>query len=100
MATIYDYSAAAIDGKTVPLSNYRGQVLLIVNTASECGFTPQYAGLETLEKKFGARGFRAWLSLQPVRLAGARRREGDREVLLPDLRDHLPNVRQDRCQRR
>ncbi len=57
MTSVYDYSAKSLQGDIVPLSNYRGQVLLIVNTASECGFTPQYAGLETLEKKFGARGF-------------------------------------------
>ena len=57
MATIYDYSAAAIDGKTVPLSDYKGQVLLIVNTASECGFTPQYAGLEALYRELKPLGF-------------------------------------------
>lgn len=54
---VFDFSATAIDGTSVDLSRYRGQVLLIVNTASACGFTPQYAGLETLHRDFGAHGF-------------------------------------------
>src|SRR5215467_5773382 len=57
MANIYDYSAKSLQGDSVPLSQYRGQVLLIVNTASECGFTPQYAGLEALHTKLAPRGF-------------------------------------------
>ena len=57
MTSVYDYSAKTIEGKDRPLLAYRGQVLLIVNVASECGFTPQYAGLEALQKKFAARGF-------------------------------------------
>lgn len=47
----------SIDGKDVDLSQYRGQVLLVVNVASECGFTPQYGGLQKLHEKFAARGF-------------------------------------------
>jgi len=46
--SVYDFTATRLDGKEQPLADYRGQVLLIVNTASECGYTPQYAGLETL----------------------------------------------------
>ncbi len=56
MSSIYDFQAARIDGQPVRLSDYRGQVLLIVNTASACGFTPQFAGLEELHKKYAARG--------------------------------------------
>ena len=56
MTSLYDFQAARIDGQPVRLSDYRGQVLLIVNTASACGFTPQFAGLEDLHKKYAARG--------------------------------------------
>ena len=56
MASIYDFEALQIDGKTVPLKNFEGTVMLIVNTASACGFTPQFAGLEELHKSYGAKG--------------------------------------------
>nr|WP_295110686.1 glutathione peroxidase [uncultured Caulobacter sp.] len=55
--SIYDYSAKTLDGQDVSLADYRGQVLLIVNTASKCGFTPQYEGLEALYKSHKDRGF-------------------------------------------
>jgi glutathione peroxidase len=53
---VYDFSARTIDGDELPLSRYRGQPLLIVNVASKCGFTPQYAGLESLYRKYHDRG--------------------------------------------
>ncbi|MGE3730308.1 MAG: glutathione peroxidase, partial [Lysobacterales bacterium] len=56
MTDIYTFSATAIDGRERSLSEFRGQVLLIVNTASKCGFTPQYAGLEALHRELGSRG--------------------------------------------
>ncbi len=53
---VYDFTAETLDGAPVPLSAWRGQVMLIVNTASKCGFTPQYQGLEALHRKYGDRG--------------------------------------------
>jgi len=57
MTSVHDFKAKAIDGREQSLEQYKGQVLLIVNVASECGFTPQYAGLEALYRTHGARGF-------------------------------------------
>ncbi|UYO43363.1 glutathione peroxidase [Rhodopseudomonas palustris] len=57
MASIYDFTAKSLAGKDVALKDFEGKVLLIVNTASACGFTPQYKGLEALQQKYAARGF-------------------------------------------
>jgi glutathione peroxidase len=56
MTTVYDFDARTIDGKTVPLEQFRGKVLLIVNTASACGYTPQFGGLEELHKQYAGKG--------------------------------------------
>jgi len=57
LTTVYDFSAEMLDGEERPLKAFEGQVLLIVNTASACGFTPQYAQLEELQRALGSRGF-------------------------------------------
>ena len=56
MHTIYDFDALSIDGKPVALEQFRGRPMLIVNTASACGFTPQFGGLEQLHQAYGPRG--------------------------------------------
>src|SRR3982074_2045676 len=57
MAGIYEFTARSLAGEDVPLKRFEGQVLLIVNTASACGFTPQYKGLEALHRELSPRGF-------------------------------------------
>jgi glutathione peroxidase len=56
MNQVYTFKANALDGKEISMDRYKGHVLLIVNTASKCGFTPQYTGLEELHKKYASRG--------------------------------------------
>ena len=56
MSTVYDFSANNIQGKSVKLNKFKGQAMLIVNTASACGFTPQFGGLEDLHKTYGDKG--------------------------------------------
>lgn len=55
--SVYDFTVKTIEGKDLSLSNYRGKVLVIVNVASRCGFTPQYEGLEKIYKKYKEQGF-------------------------------------------
>ena len=56
MTTVYEFDALTISGQSVPLKQYQGKPMLIVNTASTCGFTPQFAGLEELHKTYAAKG--------------------------------------------
>ncbi len=57
MTNLYQFEAELLEGDTKSLADYQGQVLLIVNTASKCGFTPQFAGLEKIYEKYKDRGF-------------------------------------------
>ena len=58
MTSIYQFEAELLDGKNKRLADYEGKVLLIVNTASKCGFTPQFAGLEKLYQKYKSRDWK------------------------------------------
>ena len=58
MANVYDFEAPTIDGENRSLRDFEGDVLLVVNVASQCGLTPHYAGLQELQQQFGERGFR------------------------------------------
>ncbi len=75
---MYDITVTAIDGRSMPLSAYRGHVLLVVNVASRCGFTPQYAGLEALHRKHKDRRF-AVLGF-PCNQFGGQEPGGDEEI--------------------
>src|ERR1700731_4784348 len=55
--SVYDFTLNSIDGQSVPLASYKGKVVLLVNVASRCGFTPQYSALESVYEKYRARGF-------------------------------------------
>jgi glutathione peroxidase len=56
-SSIYDFTLPSIDGKPMPLADYKGKVILVVNVASRCGFTPQYAALESIYEKYKDQGF-------------------------------------------
>ena len=72
MKTVYDFTVKDRKGKDVSLKEYSNEVLLIVNTATKCGFTPQYEELEKLYEKYHSQGFEILdLPLQPVRTAGS-----------------------------
>ena len=55
--TVYDFTMNSIEGKTTPLANYKGKVVMVVNVASRCGYTPQYSALESVYEKYKGRGF-------------------------------------------
>jgi glutathione peroxidase len=57
VSTLHDFKAESLAGKPVELDSFKDKLALVVNTASECGFTPQYAGLEALQKKYSGKGF-------------------------------------------
>jgi glutathione peroxidase len=76
--TAYVFSFPALAGGDIRLAEYAGRPLLVVNTASLCGFTPQYAGLQELWTEFRGRGLDYWRSLERLRRAGTRRPDRDR----------------------
>ena len=101
MPSVFDFSAKLNNGDDKPLADYRGKVLLIVNTASRCGNTPQYKGLEELYKKYSAQGLE--ILAFPCDQFGHQEpgtRRGDSRLLRAQLRRYLSAVFQNRGQRR
>ena len=81
-----DLALTTIDGKPAALADFDGEALLIVNVASQCGFTPQYAGLEELHRRFRGRGFAVLgIPLRPVRPSGAGRRARKSKASAPTI---------------
>lgn len=78
MTSIADFEVATSDGARISLAEKLGKVLLVVNTASKCGFTPQYAGMERLWKTYGSRGFEVLAF--PCNQFANQEPEGDREI--------------------
>ena len=82
VAPVLQFKTKSLDGKDVDLAQYKGKVLLIVNTASHCGFTPQYKGLEALHEKYSKDGLAvSGISLQSVRPSGVGYAAADPGVL-------------------
>ncbi len=94
--SLYELTAKRNNGRNQQLEAYKGKVLLIVNTASECGFTPQYKGLQELYAKYKDRGFAVLgFPCDQFGAPGAGQRQRDQVVLRDELRRELPAVRQD-----
>jgi len=93
------FDARTLRGEQVSLSRYDGKVVLVVNTASKCGFTPQYAGLERCTAGTLRQASSCWAFLQSVRAPGAGRRGCHREWLSRELRREFSGIRENRRER-
>jgi glutathione peroxidase len=97
--TIYDFEAVSIDGKPAHLGSQRGKVLLIVNTASACGFTPQFAGWKSCGPTTATRAWWWWASRATSSAPGPGQQRRDRVVLRAQLRRELSDDGQGAGQR-
>ncbi len=93
-----NFTMNSLDGKPVDLAKYQGNVVLMVNVASQCGYTPQYEGLEELHKRYASRGLRlAGLPFQRLRTAGTREQRRDCRLLQKELRRRIRPVLEDQA---
>ena len=93
---IYSFTLNSIDGKPAPLADYKGKVVLLVNVASQCGYTPQYSALEAIYEKYKDQGFViSGLPGQQFRRAGTRDKRRDQDILHPKVQRDVPHVRKD-----
>ena len=94
-SSLYELKTETLQGKPADLGAYRGKVTLVVNTASECGYTPQYEGLEALHQELAPKGFSVLgFPSNDFGATGARHRAGDCGVLPKELWRHVSDVRE------
>ena len=98
-SSLYTFTLNSIDGKPAPLADYKGKVVLIVNVASQCGYTPQYSALEAIYEKYKDRGF-VILGFPANNFgAGTWHERGDQDFLLSQIQRDFPHVLQNLSQR-
>ena len=91
-SSIYDFTLPSIDGKATPLSDYKGKVVLLVNVASRCGYTPQYSALESLYEKYKDQGFVISGFLPTISALRNRHQPGNQDFLHAQIRRNGPHV--------
>ena len=92
-SSIYDFTLPSIDGKATPLSDCKGKVVLLVNVASRCGYTPQYSALESLYEKYKDQGFVILgFPANKFRRSGTRHQPGNQDFLHAQIRRNGPYV--------
>ena len=94
-ASIYEFTLHSIDGKPMPLANFKGKVMLVVNVASRCGFTPQYSALESTYEKYKDQGFVILgVPRQQFRETGTGHQSRNQKILPDEIQRHFSDVRE------
>jgi hypothetical protein len=90
-STIYSIKLKDIDGKDINLADFKGKKILLVNVASECGYTPQYEDLQKLHEQYKKQTGYHWIALQRFWRTGARQRRKDKAVLYLKISRYIPH---------